>query len=177
MNYYDSDGYNEILEDYNKNLFNKCDLNKPSGVKRLNDTYKILFYDVEEDNDDVYVASRSGQICHLYKDDKLIYEWKSLYHRSRISNLIKHSNGHLYIIFTIDLYGYSVLELDNLKVINYLPSESYTDLEETFIWCEMHYNKKNNLLAVGGCFWAASSSVIILDFSNPFDIVLAKDFI
>ncbi len=88
--------------------------------------------------------------------------------------MIKHSNGKTYLIFTEDLYGYSVLELETLKSVHYLPKESYLEGEEfkeTFIWTDMHYNKANNFLAVGGCFWAEPSSVIYFDFSNPLDIV------
>ena len=41
----------------------------------------------------------------------------------------------------------------------------------------MYYNSNNNLLAVDGCYWACPSYLIVLDFSNPMEIVESKKWI
>ena len=39
---------------------------------------------------------------------------------------------------------------------HFIPEESFTGHEETFIWTDVLYCSKNNILAVDGCFWARS---------------------
>ena len=80
--------------------------------------------------------------------------------------LFHHQNRHDYLVFNIDLYGYSVMDLADNAVRHYIPKESF-DGGETFIWCNLHYNQENNVLAVDGCYWACPTSVILLDFSDP----------
>ena len=116
-------------------------------------------------------SSKDGEVCRLYKDKKMIYEWKNIYDKSRYATIIKHSDGNKYLLFSIDLYGYSVLNLKTLECINYIPSESYLDNKETFIWCDVNYNPKNNLLVVSGCYFASPYSLIVLDFTKPMEIV------
>jgi hypothetical protein len=65
------------------------------------------------------------------------------------------------------LYGYSIIDLLNYKVYHYIPEESFTGHEETFIWTDVLYCSKNNILAVDGCFWACPSSTYFFDFSYP----------
>lgn len=85
--------------------------------------------------------------------------------------MIHHANGEKYLIFRQDLYGYSVLNLETLEDFHYLPEEAFPQekekFSETFIWTDVSYSSKNNLLAVIGCFWACPSSVILLDFTDP----------
>lgn len=177
MNYYDSLEFKEKVKEYDRDIFSHCILDKPTEIKILDTNYKVLYFFYKE-KDSGLNAGRGGSICHLYKNDELVYEWKCLYHNSRISNIIEHSNNHKYLIFTEDLYGYSVLELDTLKSMHYLPGELYSDpFVESFIWSsDIFYNKNNNLLAVVGCFWGWPESTIVLDFSKPLEIVETKDW-
>ena len=107
----------------------------------------------------------------------MIYEWKNIYDKSRYATIIKHSDGNKYLLFSIDLYGYSVLNLKTLKCINYIPSKSRLDNKETFIWCGVNYNPKNNLLVVSGCYFASPYSLIVLDFTKPMEIVDSSNWL
>lgn len=80
---------------------------------------------------------------------------------------VEHSNGKRYLLFSIDLYGYSIMDLSNYKVYHYIPEESFTGHEETFIWTDALYCCKNNILAVDGCIWASPWSTYFFDFTNP----------
>lgn len=115
-----------------------------------------------------YVILKNNSYKLHNKEDKLLYEWDTKERQSCIK-IIEHSNDKKYLIFTTELYGYNVLELDTLKVIKYVP-KTLNEYDETFIWCDFHYNKDNDLLAVEGCFWASAYSIIIVDFSNPLNI-------
>lgn len=172
MNFYDSVEFKEKTKEYDLDIFSHCDLDKPTEIKILDNNYKVKYFYYKEKDSGIN-AGRAGSICHLYKNEELLYEWKCLYHNSRISNIIEHSNGHKYLIFTEDLYGYSVLDLDTLKSMHYLPGEYYSDpIGESFIWSsDIFYNKNNDLLAVEGCFWGWPVSTIVLDFSKPLDVV------
>ena len=101
-----------------------------------------------------------------------VYSWRNINDEAEFETVIRHSNGKEYLLFRRDLYGYSVLELNALRDFHYIPLESICygekkDFSESFIWTEVHYNPKNDLLAVGGCFRAAPYSTILLDFRDP----------
>lgn len=99
-----------------------------------------------------------------------VFTWHNL-NGTCFAYLFRHANGKRYLLFSVDLYGYSVLELESGKEFHYIPSESYPkddkDFDETFIWCGAAYDPQSNLLAVDGCIWAAQYSTIVLDFSDP----------
>jgi len=101
---------------------------------------------------------------------KTLAEIKSLDDHHLI-NFVRHQNGHDYLIYRIDLYGYSVMDLTTGKQIDYFP-ESGLYGGEPFIWCETTYCSVNNLLAVGGCYWACPYSYQFYDFSNPMQLPL-----
>lgn len=63
------------------------------------------------------------------------------------------------MVFRRDLYGYSVYEVESGREMHYIPSQA-----GTFIWTDANYDFQSNLLAVEGCFWASTYSVIVLDF-------------
>ena len=166
MNYYGSEEYNQLIKELDKLVYSKCNLTKETSKKVLDDNYSIKYY-YYKDLD----SNKDGEICRLYKDDDLVYEWKNIYGKSRFATIINHSDSNKYLVFDEDLYGYSVLNLKTLDCIHYIPSESRLDNKETFIWCNVNYNQKNNLLVVSGCYWATSYSLIVLDFSKPMEII------
>ncbi len=86
---------------------------------------------------------------------------------------VEHSNGKRYLLFSIDLYGYSIMDLSNYKVYHYIPEESFKS-NETFIWTDVRYCSKNNILAVEGCFWACPSSVEFYEFAKPEEFPLKR---
>ena len=137
MNFYGSEEYNQLIKELDKLVYTKCNLLKSTNEVELDDEYSIKYYYYKDID-----SNKDGEICRLYKDEKMIYEWKNIYNISRYATIIKHSDGNKYLLFSIDLYGYSVLNLKTLECINYIPSESYLDNKETFIWT---VNKKELL--------------------------------
>lgn len=105
---------------------------------------------------------------------QLVYHWYNLDDDSEFCQRIQHSNGHTYLIFREDLYGYGVLELDTLREFHFFPAESSPlaspdRFRESFIWTGVDYDPDSNLLAVIGCYWAAPFSIAVLDFSHPME--------
>lgn len=107
----------------------------------------------------------------LDRDGKVRFVWRNLSTDGDFASLFCHANGRHYLVFRVDLYGYSVMELESGKEFHYIPSESYPaegeQMTETFIWTDADYDPQSNLLAVYGCFWACPYSAILLDFSDP----------
>ncbi len=122
-------------------------------------------------------TSDEGYFCRQSENEffnsrgQMIYSWRSLDTLGYLS-FFQHSNGNHYLIFRIDLYGYSLLEVESARDFHYVPSQSFQqdqkNFEETFIWCGAAYSAPKDLLAVDGCFWAYSGSTLILDFRDPF---------
>ena len=114
------------------------------------------------------------QKCILKKSGKKIYEYLCTYnHGVRFKDFILHSNGRRYLPFHVDLYGISYLDIDSLEACYYVP-EGYTHdffypCGESFIVTDIHYDKNTDLIAYGGCYWAAPSGVMVGDFSEPLD--------
>lgn len=111
-----------------------------------------------------------------------IYGWQNIDDDGDFIELFCHSNGNHYLIFRIDLYGYSVFEIESRKELHYIPSQSYPKnntekKEETFIWTGAEYNPFNNILLVNGCYWAVPYSVLLLDFSNPMTLKPAENWL
>ena len=108
----------------------------------------------------------------LDKDGNPAFVWHNIDHNGNVSHIFRHANGKQYLLFHIDLYGYSILELESGKEFHYVPSESFSKdgngFDETFLWVVPHYDPESNLIAVEGCYWAYPYSVIVTDFSDPF---------
>lgn len=102
----------------------------------------------------------------LDKEKAVLYTWRNLNNDGEFCKIIQHQDGSEYMIFRTDLYGYSVLHLATLQDIHYFPAESFPS-GETFIWTDVFYNEKNNMLAVSGCFWACPFGIMLLDFTQP----------
>ena len=180
MNYYTNENCINKINTIKETYFKNVDLSNPSEIKELNDGYFVNVYTVLNELELFSKYDKEYSLCRLYKDNKFLHEWINIGASTLHLNIFKHSNGHKYLIYNIDLYGYSVLELDTLKNINYLPYESYNygaDFEETFIFCDAHYNEYNDCLAVDGCFWSAPYSIMLLDFKEPLKIIEANKWI
>lgn len=109
----------------------------------------------------------------LKNADRTIYEYYCFdNHNFIFKEIIHHKNGHRYYAFKVDLYGISFLDVDTLEVYNYIP-EGYINgnddrmCGESFIITDVHYDKKSDMIAYGGCYWAGLCEVMVGDFSNP----------
>lgn len=183
MNYYGTDEYKKEIELLDRQVFCKCNTSEPTEVTELEDSYVLKVYSYEEiKKESGYVAVRiKGSICRLYQNDRLVFEWKCTESGSVLHSIIHHSNGKKYFLFSLDLYGYGVLDLLSYECLRYIPQQSKLHdkniFEETFIWVEPHYDTVSGLLAVDGCFWAAPYSVIVLDFSDPMKIKTSDEWL
>ena len=181
MNYYGTGKYIEEMKKLDDQVFSKIRFDEPEREKELESGYLVrYYYYADEENCKPGYAPVDGEICRLFKNDKLIFEWKNTDGNSRMASIIHHADGYTYFVFDEDLYGYSVLNLDSLQCMHFIPAESYgtypDEFKETFIWCGCFYNPENNLLAVDGCFWACPGDVIVLDFKDPMTAVEPKDW-
>lgn len=120
------------------------------------DSYEISKYNIH--------ASKT-QVIDSMKNK--VAEFENINHDGNIFSVVEHSNGKNYLIFSIDLYGYSIMDLSNYNVYHYIPEESFSGHKETFIWTEAYYCKENNIIAVDGCYWACPFCTEFFDFSNP----------
>lgn len=112
----------------------------------------------------------AGKVILTGSNGILVYEY-DIIDDCQLLTIIKHRNGSDYILFNIDLYGYSVLEPKTGKVAHYVPAESFKG-GETFIWLDAFYCAANDLLAVDGCYWACPWSNQFHDFSDPLRLPL-----
>jgi hypothetical protein len=183
MNWYGTQEHTDQLRDYDRRLFSKCTFGEPTGGYTLDDGYEVISYNLVDDAPcEPFHVPDSAMLCRLYKNGVFIFEWRHIGGHSRPARLIHHSNGKSYLVFyEYYLYGYSVLDLSDMKCAHYILQESadcYDEhFKETFIWVVPHYDPESDLLAVEGCIWAAPYSIIILDFSDPLKIVEADKWL
>ena len=173
MNFYGSEQFKEFEKEKEERVFSHCDMSSPYREEPIDGGYILKHYYYEREKRSPFAMVERGEICRLYKGSEFVFEWKCYDGRSH-SEIIDHSNGKKYLLFNEDLYGYAVLDLETCEAVHYLPWESYQSgdsFEETFIWVNMHYDKESDLLAVEGCFWVSTYSVIVLNFKDPMKIV------
>lgn len=176
MNVAYSENYKKVVEHYSKYFDPAYLYEKKYNNRRLEN----IGFDYSLSSR-YYGEMTKSYMVHLSEhalidpNGKEIYRWRCINDDCEFCRIILHSNGFHYMIFRRDLYGYSVLELETLKEMHYIPSLCYPDESkgekffETFIWIDVHYDPKSNLLAVDGCYWAAPSSVLLIDFSEPLE--------
>lgn len=92
-------------------------------------------------------------------------------HLCRFKELLHHRNGHRYYAYHTDLYGLSFFDVDTHEHYDYVPEGYDHDYRypagESFIITDIHYDPDSDLLACGGCYWAGTSEVFVMDFSHP----------
>lgn len=120
--------------------------------------------------------------CHrfsqnvLKKNGEAIHSFINVdYQVKPFSEFLEHSNGHRYFAYHRDLYGISYFDLDTKEVYDYIPEGNIHDQRyktgESFIITDIHYDKAENLVAYGGCYWAGCSEVMIGELSDPLNFV------
>lgn len=73
-----------------------------------------------------------------------------------------------YLLCGQDYQGYSIVDLKNMKVIDFVPEEFYEGMG--FCWAEIYYSYGFDVLVVGGCFWADEYEIVFYDFSKPIQL-------
>lgn len=142
----------------------------------LEDGYSVnvkTYADIEEKSPQYHIEKASLRRCELFKDGRSVYAWSDTDNSNpRIFfDFIRHSNGHRYFPFHIDLYGISYLDIDSGEAYHYIPEGYQHDAEwtygESFIVTGVFYDKDTDLIAYEGCYWACPSDVMVGDFSQP----------
>lgn len=125
----------------------------------------VVFRDYEQMIDRCH---HSGSKFLLKRNSETIYSLDMPIDTGSIicESIIEHQNGSYYILLRTELYGYSLLDLNSLKVQHYIPDGRLSG-KESFIWLNAVYCKNNSLLAVEGCYWACPGSILIVDLSQP----------
>ena len=138
-------------------------------IKLLSDskhTLKTSFYC--DDSHEIFQYNAHTSRTEVFDiSGKKVAEIKNINYSTDFFSEVEHSNGKRYLLFSIDLYGYSIMDLSNYKVYDYIPEESFSGQEETFIWTDVLYCSRNNIIAVDGCIWACPSSTYFYDFATP----------
>lgn len=152
--------------------------------RNRNEAFDYLFEDtfLVETHEHVFADGRWRVVCVDYFDEfaplalgvqclkvydqenQLIFEQKC-YYDARSPVYILHANGMEYMLFWLDLYGYSILNLTTLTAYHYVPEAVLTG-DETFIWTDVVYSGTDKI-AVEGCYWACNHEFEIYDFSEP----------
>ena len=177
MNYYGTEKHKKELEELEKEIFSKIAPDCLCNERDLGFGYTLKVYCLTIQKG--YYGTK-GTVFELYKDENEIFIWKANGNEG-LAQIIEHSDGKKYLLYKEDMYGYSVLDLETLDSVHYIPELSKRGLEdgfeETFIWCEAFYDKQSDLLAVEGCYWGGIYSVIFIDFSDPMKIKEYSDWL
>lgn len=167
---YNTEEYNRLIE-RQKYVLDEKYFSERESVE-LPDGYVLETAVYDDIEDEVFRAALVK--CTLKHNGETVHEWISTYSHPRVfTEFIRHSNGHKYYPFHVDLYGISFLELDTLKVFNYVPEgyqhDSEYPLGESFIVTDLHYDINTDYIAFGGCFWAGTYDVMVMKLPNPLD--------
>ncbi|MEK3772798.1 hypothetical protein MKY14_30280 [Paenibacillus sp. FSL R5-0887] len=157
-------------------IFNKKFMSKDINERLLPDGKHILktyyYYDDSHQVSEYNVRASKTDVLDLRGN--IITELKNIDYHVDFFSMVEHSNGKNYLLFSTELYGYSVLDLSDLSTHHFIPAESFKEHKETFIWTSVLYCAQNNILAVDGCYWACPSSTFFFDFSQPTKIPLKE---
>ena len=78
MNYYGTEKYKERMKMLDESIFSRIMFDEPEREKELESGYLVrYYYYADEENCKPGYAPVDGEICRLFKDDNLIFEWKN----------------------------------------------------------------------------------------------------
>lgn len=154
------DSFNFVFDDRYKDEIEEQSLS--DGIHTL----RITYYS-DETNSKLKFRVLASKTEVLNSQNQKMAEFQNINHGVDFYTVIKHSNGNNYLLFSIDLYGYSILDLFSYNMFHYIPEGSFIGQEETFIWTEAYYCHINNILAIDGCYWACPYATLFIDLANP----------
>ena len=167
-NIYDPEEYPEGREFYDEK-YHICTDNYDLG-----DGFRVQYdvYGEESSKGNKYTNAHAAK-CTYFKDGVQIFEHLTdRHHLHPFKNaIIHHSNGNTYIAYHTDLYGISFFETDTGRSYDYIPEGQEHDISfgggESFIVCDIFYDRDSDMLACDGCYWACPSEIFVMDFSEP----------
>ena len=118
-----------------------------------------------------YYGAHIAKCIYFKNGEKLFEHLTDKHHLHPFKKVIHHSNGHTYIAYHTDLYGISFFEVETGRRYDYIPEgqeHDYRDLSgESFIVCDIFYDRDSDMLACDGCYWACPNEIFVMDFSDP----------
>lgn len=171
--------YTDEYREYEKKfeyIFNSKYMSKDTNEIQLPDGKHVLktyyYFDDSHQVSEYSVEASKTEVLDL--KGNIVTELKNIDHHVDFFSMVEHSNGKNYLLFSTQLYGYSVLDLSDLSTYHFIPAESFKENKETFIWTNVLYCAQNDILAVDGCYWACPFSTYFFDFSDPTKIPLEE---
>ena len=138
------------VEEERKTLADDLELVRKEYMK---DNVPFSVYSVLMNNEEIF--------SHVCLDDQVDLK----------NPLIEHSNGLRYVAIKVHLYGISFFDPDTKECYHYMPEGYAHDYRypvgESFIITAVHYNRKEDLVAYEGCYWACPCDVLIGDLKDP----------
>jgi len=146
--------------------------------KYFQDKYKLK-------NQDIYFSDTKRYKLEVHYYQNIIDHNRYSYSHGIVTNMenkktisIKRNIGHFiykwiikdnkeYLLCGQDYQGYTIVDLDNLKIIDFVPEEVYSG--KGFCWASINTVEDDRLI-VEGCIWAHEYERITYDFSNPLEL-------
>lgn len=91
---------------------------------------------------------------------------------------VVHPNGYEYLLCGENYQGYSIINCDTGKRVDYLPEEAKKGWG--FCWIDCQSIEGGYKLDVEGCYWGAPYEKVIYDFSHPEELPypeLSRDYV
>lgn len=172
-NIYDTEKHKEFIDSHNYVIDDKF-LYK-AGNCELSDGFLVeysIYSDVEQKDKQYSITKAVASKIILKNADTKVYEYYCFNSYSYgFNDIIHHKNGHRYYAFHVDMYGISFLDVDTLKVYNYIPEGYKHNYDrmcgESFLIYDVHYDIKSNLIAYYGTYLGMFYDVMVGDFSDP----------
>ena len=77
MNFYGTEKYKQMLNQFDEKIFSKCDMTAPTREKILGDGFVLkCYYYADEQEGYIRYIPYDGEICRLYQNQELVFEWK-----------------------------------------------------------------------------------------------------
>lgn len=113
-------------------------------------------------------------ITRVFRSDgSFVIEFKNIDNQVDLYKVINHKNGSNYLLYSIELYGYCVLDLRSSENYCFIPDKTINN-GESLIWLDAIYNAESDFIAVEGTYWASPASTSIFDFSDPSKLPLRE---
>lgn len=160
----DTEAYRRYRSGY-ESVFQQCFRSGEPAVYPLPDRRHILETDSYEYPHHHPFRMPACKI-RVMAEGRTVAEFTTVGRDGILSAFAAHGSGRSYLLYSMDLYGYSVMDLGTYHSFHYIPEECLEG-RETFIWTNALYCGLNHLLAVDGCIWGAPYSTEVFDFSRP----------
>lgn len=137
-----------------------------SETKNLGNGYTLTADKYSEKiGSDIYAAAR----LHLKKDGAEIYTFDDIgWHAISFSFILNHSDGKEYFIFREELCGFSVLRIEDMKSMHFVP-DTKSENDRFFFYNEpFYYDPETDIAAAHGSRgYSVNTDIAVIDLGDP----------